>query len=189
MTKFEQNKALTQLCKDLPEVAEIAVSVMREPLDKLEKAFQAFFSRVKAGEAPGYPRFKGAGWWKSIGPLDVHAGMVKRAGKGRYNIRIKGLPTLRVKSNGELPDSENLVALRIKREGRKLWACLTYKIEVAEEDGGSVFPIRLAHGVGIDMGVSDRAAMSDGSRVERVHVDKRRLQRKLSRANRGSYSP
>ena len=120
VTKFEQYRALTELRGEMPEMAEIGVSLMRKPLDRLDKAFQAFFRRAKAGESPGHPRFKGAGWWKSIGPLDVHAGMVKRAGNGRYNIRLKGLPTLRVKSNRELPDSENLVALRIKREGRKL---------------------------------------------------------------------
>jgi transposase len=32
-------------------------------LRRLEKAFQAFFRRVKAGEAPGYPRFKGRHWF------------------------------------------------------------------------------------------------------------------------------
>ena len=82
VTKFEQSKALTQLRREMPEVAGIGVSVMREPLDRLDEAFQAFFRRAKAGELPGYPRFKCAGWWKSIGPLDVHAGMVKRVAMG-----------------------------------------------------------------------------------------------------------
>ena len=27
---------------------------------RLDRAFRAFFRRVKAGETPGYPRFKGA---------------------------------------------------------------------------------------------------------------------------------
>jgi hypothetical protein len=30
------------------------------------RAIQGFFRRVKAGEKPGHPRFKGRGWWDSI---------------------------------------------------------------------------------------------------------------------------
>jgi putative transposase len=32
----------------------------------VELAFKAFFRRVKAGEEPGYPRFKGKGQYDSI---------------------------------------------------------------------------------------------------------------------------
>ena len=66
---------------------------------------------------------------------------------------------------------------------------MTYKVEIADEEVGA-FLITLAHEVGIDMGMSDRAAFSDGSRIERSRVDKRRqkqLQRRLSRAKKGSY--
>ena len=100
------------------------------------------------------------------------------------------LAYVRVKSNRILPDSDALAALRIKREGRKLWACLTYKIEAAGHDD-AILPIRLYRGVGIDMGVSVRAALSDGPRIERIRIDRRRrrrLQRRLSRARKGSYS-
>jgi hypothetical protein len=33
---------------------------------RLDRAFPGFFRRVKAGEEPGYPQFKGRGWWDSI---------------------------------------------------------------------------------------------------------------------------
>jgi putative transposase len=35
-------------------------------LRRLDRSFQGFFKRVKAGQKPGYPRFKGRGWWDSI---------------------------------------------------------------------------------------------------------------------------
>jgi putative transposase len=38
----------------------------RAAIKRLDHAFQAFFRRVKAGEKPGYPRFKGRGWWDSV---------------------------------------------------------------------------------------------------------------------------
>jgi putative transposase len=40
--------------------------VLQDVLRRLDKAFKAFFRRVKSGEKPGYPRFKGAGWYKSF---------------------------------------------------------------------------------------------------------------------------
>ncbi|MFC4517745.1 MULTISPECIES: RNA-guided endonuclease InsQ/TnpB family protein [Streptomyces] len=33
---------------------------------RLDKAFQAFFRRVKAGDKPGYPRFRGASWFDTV---------------------------------------------------------------------------------------------------------------------------
>src|SRR4051794_8435339 len=32
-------------------------------LRRLDRAFAAFFRRVKAGEKPGYPRFRGVSWF------------------------------------------------------------------------------------------------------------------------------
>jgi len=34
--------------------------------DRLDKAYQNFFRRVKIGEKPGFPRFKGKGWYDSF---------------------------------------------------------------------------------------------------------------------------
>ena len=43
-----------------------AFTCERAAIRRLDRAFQAFFRRVKAGEKPGYPRFKGRGWFDSI---------------------------------------------------------------------------------------------------------------------------
>ena len=40
--------------------------VSQDVLRRLDKAFKAFFRRVKAGENSGYPRFRGRGWYKSF---------------------------------------------------------------------------------------------------------------------------
>ena len=187
VTKFQQNKMLTELRREMPEFAEFSVSMMREPLDRLDKAYAAFFRRAKAGETPGYPRFKGPRWWKSVGPLDLNASMIKRVGEGRYDIRLKGIGRMRLRLECDLPDSDALVKLRVKREGRKIWACLTYKIAVEDAPEIEADPVV----VGIDMGVSERATLSDGTWIKRVRIDKRRkkrLQRRLSRAKKGSKS-
>jgi putative transposase len=41
-------------------------SSVQATLRRLDKAMQAFFRRVKAGQAPGYPRFRGASWFETV---------------------------------------------------------------------------------------------------------------------------
>lgn len=42
--------------------------VLQDVLKRLDKGFQSFFRRVKAGETPGYPKFRKRGQWNSIRP-------------------------------------------------------------------------------------------------------------------------
>lgn len=41
-------------------------SSQQATLRRLDKAFAAFFRRVKAGDQPGYPRFKGHNWFDTV---------------------------------------------------------------------------------------------------------------------------
>ena len=41
-------------------------SSQQATLRRLDKAMAAFFRRVKAGGKPGYPRFKGVGWFHTV---------------------------------------------------------------------------------------------------------------------------
>lgn len=92
----------------------------------------------------------------------------------------------------ELPYADRLIVLRIKREGRKLWTCLTYKIVVHDVlNDRPALPVPLAYGIGIGMGVIDRAALSDGGRVAPIGIynrRQRRLRRRVSRASKNSNS-
>lgn len=54
----DQCASLTEIRRDLPEWAEINCSSQQMTLRRLDKAFTAFFRRVKSGETPGFPRFK-----------------------------------------------------------------------------------------------------------------------------------
>lgn len=54
----DQCKSLTQLRTELPEWALANCSSQQMTLRRLDKAFAAFFRRIKAGQTPGFPRFK-----------------------------------------------------------------------------------------------------------------------------------
>ncbi|MCJ7445234.1 MAG: helix-turn-helix domain-containing protein, partial [Methanotrichaceae archaeon] len=63
---FETQDRLPMLKVAKPELKEVYSQVLQNVTLRVELAFKAFFRRVKAGETPGYPRFKGKGWYDSF---------------------------------------------------------------------------------------------------------------------------
>ena len=49
-----------------PELNEVFSQVLQNAQLRVDLAFKAFWRRCKAGENPGFPRFKGKGWYHSI---------------------------------------------------------------------------------------------------------------------------
>ena len=71
-TEKKSISCFTQI-KELPKIAikdksiKVAYSQTLQDVPKrLDKSFSAFFRRCKAGEKPGYPRFRGQGWYRSF---------------------------------------------------------------------------------------------------------------------------
>jgi putative transposase len=58
VTHTQQEAELPDIRKDVPEYAGIHSQVLQDVLSRLDKAYQAFFRRVKAGQTPGFPRFQ-----------------------------------------------------------------------------------------------------------------------------------
>jgi len=61
-----QSASLPTLTRESPYLLRVHSQVLQDVLHRLDRAFQAFFRRVKAGQTPGYPRFKGKGWYGAI---------------------------------------------------------------------------------------------------------------------------
>src|SRR5271166_4458777 len=55
-----QSAELPAIKEVRPEYHDVHSQVLQDALTRLDRAFQAFFRRVQAGETPGYPRFQGA---------------------------------------------------------------------------------------------------------------------------------
>ena len=179
---YDQCKWLTKLrAANERGLGEIAVGAGRGMLKRLDLAFQAFFRRVRAGEAPGFLRFRPLSRCRTVDVAGPQNGMV-RCHNGYYLIRVKGFPRLRACSARPLPLDAPLKSLRLTRRGRKWEASLVYEVERE-----ALAPSEAA--VGIDMGIRKRMTLSDGTVVPRARRDwkrKRRLQRAVSRCKRGS---
>src|SRR5215467_11129946 len=51
---YQQKAELPSIKAEMPEYAEVHSQVLQEVVRRVDRAFQAFFRRVKAGETPGY---------------------------------------------------------------------------------------------------------------------------------------
>jgi putative transposase len=161
-------------------------SSQQATLRRLDKAFAAFFRRVKAGEKPGYPRFRAASRFDTVTfPTD---GDGCRWDSTPHNpatrVRLQGVGHVRV--NQHRPVKGRVKTVSVKREGRHWYVVLSC-------DGVPAEPLPVTGAVvGIDMGIASFLTTSDG-----VHVDNPRHGRKsvaslaeaqqaLSRCRRGS---
>jgi putative transposase len=59
ITYYQQKAELPEIKAAMPEYAEANSQVLQDVVLRVERAFQAFFRRLRAGEKPGYPRFQG----------------------------------------------------------------------------------------------------------------------------------
>jgi putative transposase len=61
-----QSDQLPAIKEDRPEFTGIYSQVLQDVLHRVDKTFQAFFSRVKRGARAGFPRFKGRHYYDSF---------------------------------------------------------------------------------------------------------------------------
>src|SRR5690348_9786393 len=66
VSRFQQEAELKDIRAEMPEYAAIHSHVLQDVLARLEKTYQAFFRRVKAGEKAGFPRYQGRTRWHSF---------------------------------------------------------------------------------------------------------------------------
>lgn len=62
---IEQSKELTE-ARTQPDVGDVLRNIQQDALERLDAAFLAFFKRVKKGEMPGFPRFKGRSRYRTF---------------------------------------------------------------------------------------------------------------------------
>ncbi|HWD96333.1 MAG TPA: transposase [Acidimicrobiales bacterium] len=178
---FDQCRTLTGLDEVRPEVLSSGVTLCRGTLKRVDRAYSYFYGRLRRGEAPGFPRFKSASRFTSLQWEDANGWKVKSQESRLY---VFGIGDIKV--NLHRPVVGTPKAITIKREGNKWWLSVRC-VEVPAEP-------RSAPGreVGIDLGVKNLVATSDGELIEgEGFVDRAKYQlsfaeRKLERQQRGS---
>ena len=187
VTLNEQMRLLGEVKAVRPEYREVYAQVLQETLKRLDRAFQGFFSRVKRGEKPGYPRFKGQGWWDSFTfPQVSREGRWIGPGKPLDNgkIKVPGVGHVRIKQHRPLEGAPK--TFTVKRS-----AGCWYAVYTCEVPSQPLPPSEAA--VGIDLGLSHFVATSEGETFapprayRQAEARLQRTGRALSRKRKGSH--
>ncbi|MFI6736370.1 RNA-guided endonuclease InsQ/TnpB family protein [Nonomuraea sp. NPDC050451] len=158
----------------------------QQTLRRLDKAFAAFFRRVKAGQKAGYPRFKGNGRFNTIEWPARKNGATWDSVPHETQTRVYLLGIGHVRVHQHRTVRGKVKTISIKREASR-WYVILSCADVATDslpDTGAA--------VGIDMGVAWLVTTSDGAHVanqRHLGAAADRLataQRVLTRKRRGS---
>ncbi|WP_019550162.1 RNA-guided endonuclease InsQ/TnpB family protein [Thermus scotoductus] len=180
---YEQKRYLPEIRTELPEYKGVHSQVLQNVIERVDRAFQGFFRRVKAGQKAGYPRFKGKGRYDSFTFPQAGTTGVKLQGGGK-RVLLYGIGSVKVKLHRPLEG--RLKTATVKREGEHWYIVFTCEVEPRPLPPND-------QAIGIDLGTNPHFLVtSEGERVEapryfqKAQAKLAAAQRSLARKKRGS---
>lgn len=156
--------------------SQTAQSVVKQ----VDTAYQHFFRRIKAGQKPGYPRFKSKNRFHSF-EFKQYGNGVRIDGR---RLKLYGIGRIRLRWHRPLEGT--IKTVRIVHKAGEWYACFVCEVEPPDH------LIETGKMVGIDVGVASLITTSEGHKTDNPQwyragqAELRRKQRKLARAKRGS---
>ena len=172
---YDQAKSLTELRQD-DEYADYSVIAQRSMLKHVDFAFKSFFRRIKSGQTPGFPRFKGR--YRKIRSFEMPVTRIGRHSDDLSFINIKGIGKIKFK---HLPEVNKIKQVRLVKTALGVKIQFVADIDKAIKSQGEM--------IGIDLGISNRLVTSNGEYLDGKKLDRSELKRKqkqLSRSQKGS---
>jgi putative transposase len=170
---------LLQWKAEKPELKCVHSQVLQEVVKRVDLAYQAFFRRVKDGEDPGYPRFKGKDRYDSF--TYTQSGFSLKPGE----LWLSKIGDIRIKLHRAIEGEIQRLNLRRMPTGK--WF-VSFLVEVEPEE-----PLpKTGLSIGVDVGLRSFITLSSGEHVDNprffVHEEKAlaKAQRKLSKAENGT---
>jgi putative transposase len=172
-----QSVSIVKLKQNRQSLSNVYSQVLQNVAVRIDLAFKAFFRRVKAGERPGYPRFRGKGWYDSI----TYPQTGFKIENNRLNLSKIG--TIKIKIHRPLDGTVKNCTIR--RQAGKWYVCFVCKTEPK--------PLKKSKkSIGIDVGINSFATLSNGEKIDNpcfFKTDQKALakaQRKLSKQKKDS---
>jgi len=153
VSQYAQEKHFAGWRKEFPELVGVHSHLLQNTALRVNLAFTAFFRRVKNGETPGYPRFKGVGQYDSFCFKEWGNGISFKNG----NLSVSKIGEIKCRVHRPLIGTPKTACVR--RMAGKWFVCIACEVgpEVLEQSGEAV---------GIDVGLKTFAALSNGEFIE-----------------------
>jgi len=181
ISQFEQKRKLPELKRTFPEFKQINSQTLQDVIERLDRAFQGFFRRVKAKQKAGLPRFKGKNRYDSF-TLKQHGWKLKEKDGC---LEIKNIGRFRIKLHRPIEGIIKTLTIQRKQTGK--WFAIFSCDNVPEK----LFP-KTGKEIGIDMGCESFLTDSNGNKIENPRFFKKSQdilvmrQQRLSRRLKGS---
>ena len=178
LTKVQQLMFLPEIKTERASLEKVHSQVLQNIADRLDKAFQAFFRRCKAGETPGFPRFRGAHRYNSF--CYPQSGFALDGGE----LKLSKIGNIRVQLHRPVEGKIKTCTLRKNTSGD--WdVSLSCEVEVWPKAPKE-------EAIGIDVGLTHFATFSNGKKISNPRFFKKgeeklaRAQRQLSKLKKGT---
>ena len=148
---YFQAISIVKLKKERESLNMVHSQVLQNVAVRVDLAFQAFFRRVKANQKPGYPRFRGIGWYDSI--TYPQSGFKIKDNK----LELSKIGSIKIKLHR--PVGKIIKTCNIRRQSGKWYACLSCEI-ISK-------PLKKSkETIGLDVGMESFAMLSNGEKIE-----------------------
>ena len=188
---FDQCKSLTQIRADDPAgYGALPVNLGRGTLAVLDRAMQSFFRRVKSGDTAGFPRFRSMSRWSSLSFKEM-SGL--KLSKTCTSLTFAGLDGfIRIRRHRPLPEGAVPKAAVIRETALGWELSLLMAIPMHSPEAWLPLEENDKPDMGIDVGIESFLTTSEGEQLAPINAnrhraaERRRLQRSLSRKQKGS---
>ncbi len=179
-----QANALPDLKTASKAYAGLHADVLQDAMRRLDKAYKAFFRRAKNGAAPGFPRFKGEGRYRSMTFSHLSKRLIRNVRRKFAKVVVPKIGHLKIRYHRPLADGniKNLTVIK-RASGWYVTIC----VEVPDP-----IEVPVHTTIGVDVGLNSFAVDSDGEHIpnpRHYRQSEKRLgkhQRVLSRRKKGS---
>ena len=192
VTYYQQKAELPGIKEAIPDYGDVTAQVVQDVVQRVDRAFQAFFRRVQAGETPGYPRFHGRDRYDSftypqlgaLGALGAHGGAALNGGIFSFS-KLGRIP---IRLHRALEGTPKTITVSREADGWYVcFSCAEVPIQPLPAAGQET-----GIDLGVDLGIEAFATLSNGTRVfspgwyRQAERALKTAQRRVARRKKGS---
>lgn len=175
--RYDTSNLLTEWKKENLALNNAHSQCLQNVTMRVDLAFRAFFRRIKAGETPGYPRFRGFDRYDSFTFPQSGFNLLED------KLKISKIGAVKIVKHRDIEGT--IKTLTIRRTNDKWYACFSCEVKP------KLLPVT-DKVVGIDVGLASFATFSTGEKIDNPRffkTDEKKLakaQRRLSKADKGT---
>ena len=161
---YDQQNALPEIKAARPEFIALGSHALQQTLRRLDLAFQSFFRRVKAGQTPGFPRFKAAKRFSGFSYPDPPGWKLMQHGGSGATLRLgsgKEAMSIRARGRHRFGVEARPNDITLTRRNGQWFVSVTLRVP----DDACARQRTDSMRRGVDFGIADWATFDDGQSI------------------------